>query len=486
MKIKEGESLAYDDVLIEPNYSEILPSSVNTECHFSKNIILKIPLISAAMDTVTESKTAIVMAQLGGIGVIHKNMSIERQSEEINLVKKYESGMIFKPVTLTEDKDLFFANELMGRYKISGFPVVDDRGKLIGIITNRDIRFQKNFKVKVKDVMTSHNLVTAQVGTSLEEAKNILQKHRIEKLPVIDSDNFLKGLITIKDIEKSIEYPNATRDSAGRLRVAAAIGVSESDKERAEALFQAGVDALVVDTAHGHSKAVIEMIKYLKKKYNSVDVVAGNVSTLEACQKLVSVKVDAIKIGVGPGSICTTRIVAGVGVPQLQAVMDCAVFCKESMTPLIADGGIKYSGDIVKALAAGASTVMLGSLLAGTDESPGEMILFQGRAYKVYRGMGSLDAMKLGSKDRYAQGEISEASKLVPEGIEGQIAYRGKLADNIFQLIGGLRSGMGYVGAKNLLELFEKAVFRRITGSALKESHPHGITITKEAPNYKS
>ncbi len=320
MKIKEGESLAYDDVLIEPNYSEILPSLVNTECHFSKNIALKIPLISAAMDTVTESKTAIVMAQLGGIGVIHKNMSIEKQAEEINLVKKYESGMIFKPVTLTEDKDLFFANELMGKYKISGFPVVDEQGKLIGILTNRDIRFQKNFKVKVKDVMTSQNLVTAQVGTSLEEAKNILQKHRIEKLPVVDGHNFLKGLITIKDIEKSIEYPYATRDSAGRLRVAAAIGVSEVDKERAEALFVSGVDALVVDTAHGHSKAVIEMIKYLKKKYNSVDIVAGNVSTLEACQKLVSVKVDAIKIGVGPGSICTTRIVAGVGIPQLSAI----------------------------------------------------------------------------------------------------------------------------------------------------------------------
>lgn len=485
MKIKEGESLAYDDVLIEPNYSEILPSLVNTECHFSKNIALKIPLISAAMDTVTESKTAIVMAQLGGIGVIHKNMSIEKQAEEINLVKKYEWGMIFKPVTLTEDKDLFFANELMGKYKISGFPVVDEQGKLIGILTNRDIRFQKNFKVKVKDVMTSQNLVTAQVGTSLEEAKNILQKHRIEKLPVVDGHNFLKGLITIKDIEKSIEYPYATRDSAGRLRVAAAIGVSEVDKERAEALFVSGVDALVVDTAHGHSKAVIEMIKYLKKKYNSVDIVAGNVSTLEACQKLVSVKVDAIKIG-GAWLICTTRIVAGVGVPQLQAVMDCAPFCQESQTPLIADGGIKYSGDIVKALAAGASTVMLGSLLAGTDESPGEMILFQGRAYKVYRGMGSLDAMKLGSKDRYAQGEVNEATKLVPEGIEGQIAYRGKLADNIFQLIGGLRSGMGNACAKNLAELFAKSVFRRITSSALKESHPHGITITKEAPNYKS
>lgn len=485
MKILSGEGLTYDDVLLAPGYSEVLPSQVETGTYFSKRIKMNIPLCSSAMDTVTEARTAIVMAQLGGIGVIHKNLDPEQQASEVRRVKKYEAGMIQDPVTLSAERDLFYANELMAKYKISGLPVVDESNKLIGIITNRDIRFQKMFKVKVKEVMTSENLVTAPEGTSLEEAKKILQEHRIEKLPVISEEGFLKGLITIKDIEKSIEYPQSNKDSLGRLRVAAAVGVGVQDEERIRLLVEAQVDALVVDSAHGHSKGVIDKLKELKKKYPEIDIIAGNVATEAACEALIEAGADGIKVGVGPGSICTTRVIAGIGVPQLQAVMDCASKCREYGVPLIADGGIKYSGDIVKALGAGASSVMVGSLFAGTDEAPGERILYQGRVYKVYRGMGSMGAMDLGSKDRYGQAEVKDAKKLVAEGIEGQVPYRGSLSENVYQLVGGLRSGMGYVGAKNLEQLHEKAVFRKISSSSLKESHPHDVKMTKEAPNYR-
>jgi len=484
MKIIEEVSLTYDDVLLEPQFSNILPSKVKTETKLSKRIEMNIPLVSAAMDTVTESKVAIVMAQHGGIGVIHKNMDADKQALEVSRVKKYESGMILDPVVLNPEKDLLYADELMAKFKISGFPVVDEENKLIGILTNRDIRFQKNFKTKVKDVMTVKNLVTGFEGINLEEAKKILQDHRIEKLPIINNEGVLKGLITIKDIEKSIEYPHSSKDSMGRLRVAAAIGVQEIDKERAMKLVEAGVDALIVDTAHGHSQGVLNKVEYLKEQYPNVDIIAGNVATKKACEDLIKMGVDGIKIGIGPGSICTTRIVAGIGVPQLQAIIDCAQVCQENEVPFIADGGIKYSGDIVKALAAGASCVMIGSLFAGTDEAPGERVLFQGRAFKVYRGMGSLESMKKGSRDRYAQYGVKD-KKLVPEGIEGQVPYRGRLKENIFQILGGIKSGMGYIGAKDLIELNQKAVFRKISGASLKESHPHDVQITKEAPNYR-
>lgn len=478
-------ALTYDDVLIVPNYSEVLPTEVELRTRFSKNITMNIPIVSSAMDTVTESRTAIVMAQEGGIGVIHKNLTPEEQSFEVEKVKKYESGMILNPFTVTPDQSISDLFELMKKFKISGFPVVDKDQKLVGMITNRDLRFVNDTKKKVKEIMTSKNLVTAPEGTSFEKAKEILQQHRVEKLPVLNSQGQLRGLITIKDIEKTIAYPNANKDRFGRLRVAAACGVGEKEIKRAEALIKAQVDAIVIDTAHGHSKGVVEMIKTIKKMSKDVDVVAGNVATAKACEDLIEAGVDGIKVGIGPGSICTTRVIAGIGVPQMQAIFDCRKACDAADVPFIADGGIKYSGDIVKALAGGASTVMIGSLFAGTDEAPGEMVLYQGRAYKMYRGMGSLGAMERGSKDRYGQSAVEEVSKLVPEGIEGQVPYRGSLANNLFHLIGGLRSGMGYVGAGTMKELKERAKFIKITSASLKESHPHDVIITKEAPNYR-
>jgi IMP dehydrogenase len=477
-------ALTYEDVLIKPGYSAVLPHEVSLKSQFSRRILLHTPLISAAMDTVTENQTAIVMAQEGGLGVIHKNMSIEDQAFEVEKVKKYESGMIIDPITIAPEAQLLEVLEITKRYKISGVPVVDSKSKkLVGIITNRDMRFETNFGQKVSDVMTKDQLVTTAEGTTLEEAKAVLQKHRIEKLPVVDKEGRLKGLITIKDIQKSITYPNSNKDSFGRLRVAAAIGVGDQEYFRAEALAKRQCDAIIIDTAHGHSKGVVEMLRTLKQKFPHVDIVVGNVATAKACEMLIENGADAIKIGIGPGSICTTRIVAGVGVPQMQALIDCRPVCQAHHIPFIADGGIKFSGDITKALAVGAQSVMIGSLFAGTDESPGEMILFQGRSYKVYRGMGSLGAMALGSKDRYGQGTIKSLDKLVPEGIEGQVPYRGSLSSNIFQLLGGLRSGMGYVGAMNLKELHEKAEFIVISSASLRESHPHDVMVTKESPN---
>lgn len=478
-------SYTYDDVLIRPGYSEVLPGEVLLGSRFSQNISLKIPLVSAAMDTVTEAPTAIVMAQWGGIGVIHKNLSPEDQSREVEKVKKYEAGMILDPITIGPEESLAQVAELRKIYKITGMPVVDEKKKLVGILTGRDMQFESNLFQKVKDIMTpKERLITAKEGISLEEAKKILHKHRIEKLPVVDGEGKLKGLITIRDIKKSILFPDANKDQLGRLRVAAAIGVGEKELKRAEFLAQAEVDALVVDTAHGHSQGVLQMVSLLRKKYPSLDIVAGNVATKEACEALILAGAQGVKVGIGPGSICTTRVVSGVGVPQMSAVWECAEACRKKNIPFIADGGIKYSGDIVKALAGGASSVMIGSLFAGTDESPGETVLYQGRSYKVYRGMGSLGAMARGSKDRYGQALVEEASKLVPEGIEGQVPYRGSLASNLFQMCGGIRSGMGYVGAKNLIELQEKAQFTVISEASLREGHPHDIVITKEAPNY--
>jgi IMP dehydrogenase len=478
-------ALTYDDVLIVPNYSEVLPTEVELKTKFSKNITMNIPIVSSAMDTVTESRTAITMAQEGGIGVIHKNFTPEEQAFEVEKVKKYESGMILDPFTVTPDQSINAIFELKKKYKISGFPVVDNEKKLVGMITNRDLRFVSDTSKKVKDIMTSNNLVTAPEGTSFEKAKEILQQHRVEKLPVLNAKGQLKGLITIKDIEKTIAYPLANKDQFGRLRVAAACGVGEKEVARAEALIKAGVDAIVIDTAHGHSKGVIEMVKIVKKMAANVDVVAGNVATSKACEDLIKAGVDGIKVGIGPGSICTTRVIAGIGVPQMQAVLDCKSPCEKAGVPFIADGGIKYSGDIVKALAGGASSVMIGSLFAGTDEAPGEMVLYQGRAYKMYRGMGSIGAMEKGSKDRYGQSAVEEIGKLVPEGIEGQVPYRGSLANNLFHLVGGVRSGMGYVGAETIAQLKERSQFIKITAASLKESHPHDVTITKEAPNYR-
>lgn len=481
----QDSALTYDDVLIVPNYSEVLPTEVQLKTKFSKNISMNIPIVSSAMDTVTESRTAIVMAQEGGIGVIHKNMTPEEQAFEVEKVKKYESGMIIDPFTVTPDQKISDLFDLMKKYKISGFPVVDGNKKLVGMITNRDLRFISDTTKKVKDVMTSKNLVTAPEGTSFAKAKEILQNHRVEKLPVVNEEGKLRGLITIKDIEKTIAYPNSNKDQFGRLRVAAACGVGDKELKRVEILIKAQVDAIVVDTAHGHSKGVIEMVKAIKKLNTSVDVVAGNVATAKACEDLIAAGVDGIKVGIGPGSICTTRVIAGIGVPQMQAIFDCKPVCEKADVPFIADGGIKFSGDIFKALAGGASTVMIGSLFAGTDEAPGEMVLYQGRAYKMYRGMGSLGAMEKGSKDRYGQSAVEEMSKLVPEGIEGQVPYRGSLSNNLFHLVGGVRSGMGYVGAGTMDELHKKAKFIKITAASLKESHPHDVIITKEAPNYR-
>ncbi len=478
--------LTYDDVLIKPGYSQILPSETELRTSFSRNLKMNMPLVSAAMDSVTESKTAIVMAQKGGVGVIHKNFSIEQQCDEIRKVKKYEAGMILDPVTVHPDATLHKVKELREKYNITGLPVVDNNKVIKGIITNRDMMFEDNLDQRVKDVMTGGDrLVTTTMESTMEICKQLLRKNKIEKLPVVDAKGRLVGLVTIRDIQRTINHPYANKDGQGRLVVAAAIGVGKREEERAIALAEASVDALVVDTAHGHSKGVIEMVKHLKNILPKIDIVAGNVATAQACEDLIKAGADAIKVGIGPGSICTTRVIAGVGVPQLGAVMDCAKICSKNRIPLIADGGVKFSGDIVKALAGGANSVMIGSLFAGTDETPGETILYKGRTYKVYRGMGSLGAMSMGSKDRYGQGHVEDISKLVPEGIEGQVPYRGPLDRSIYQLLGGLRSGMGYVGAATLSELREKAVFIKISAASLREGHPHDVRITKEAPNYQ-
>ena len=479
MKIR-ARALTFEDVLLVPAYSEILPKEVSLQTKFSKNITLNSPLVSAAMDTVTEYRTAIAMARVGGIGIIHKNMDINSQVAQIKKVKKSESGVIIDPIFISPEATLMQAKAITANYKISGVPVVDDSGILIGILTNRDMRFETDLNRLVKEVMTKAPLITAQVGTSLEEARNIMNKHKIEKLPIVNEKGILKGLITIKDIQKRIEYPHSNKDDFGRLRVGAAIGVFQYD--RAKALVDAGVDVLVLDSAHGHSRGILETIKEIKK-HLVVDIVAGNVATKEGAKALIEAGADGVKVGIGPGSICTTRIAAGVGVPQITAIADVAEICNQEGIPLIADGGIKYSGDIAKALAAGASSVMIGSMLAGTEESPGETIIYQGRQYKSYRGMGSLGAMNKGSADRYFQ-EGTAQEKLVPEGIEGRVPYRGKIADVIHQMLGGLRSSMGYLGSKDIPTLWEKAEFVEITQSGLRESHVHDVMITKEAPNY--
>jgi IMP dehydrogenase len=476
------EALTFDDVLLVPSKSEFLPYEANISTKLVKDIYLNIPIVSSAMDTVTEAKLAIALAQEGGLGFIHRNMSINDQAEEVDKVKRSESGMIVDPITISADKKVKDALELMTKFKISGVPVTD-KGKLVGIITNRDLRFVEDKEALIDDYMTKRNLVVAPVGITLDEAKGHLQKHKIEKLLVVDEEFNLKGLITIKDINKKIMYPNATKDKLGRLRVGAAIGVGEMELDRTKALIEAKVDTLAIDTAHGHSVGVIEMIRKVKNAYPDIPLIAGNVATAEGVRELINAGADCIKVGVGPGSICTTRIVSGAGVPQITAIMDCSTEAKKYNIPVIADGGIKYSGDIVKALAAGADTVMIGSLFAGTTESPGEIELFQGRSYKVYRGMGSVAAMKQGSASRYGQSE-GEENKLVPEGIEGRVHYKGDLSHTVYQLVGGLKSGMGYTGSKTIKELHEKACFYRITGAGLKESHVHDVIITKEAPNY--
>ncbi len=475
-----NKALTFEDILLIPAYSEVIPKEVSTQSMLTRNISLNIPFVSAAMDTVTEHKSAIAMARLGGIGIIHKNMDIESQVKEIRRVKKSESGIINDPVFITADKTLYDAEQIMQTYSISGVPVVDSNKCLIGILTNRDTRFETDFSKLVGDVMTKSPLITANVGISLDKAKDIMHKNRIEKLPLIDENNVLHGLITIKDIQKCIEYPNANKDSLGRLRVGAAVGVNQI--ERASALVAAGVDVLVLDSAHGHSKNVINTLKEIKSKLD-VDVIVGNVVTGEATKDLILAGADAIKVGIGPGSICTTRIIAGVGMPQVSAIDGCARVAKEYQIPIIADGGIKYSGDVAKALAVGASSVMIGSLLAGTEESPGDLVIFQGRQYKSYRGMGSIGAMQRGSSDRYFQ-EGTAQEKLVPEGIEGRVPYRGKIASVLHQLVGGLRSCMGYLGAKDIPTLWEHARIVEITSAGLRESHVHDVVITKEAPNY--
>ncbi|MBE9503001.1 MAG: IMP dehydrogenase [Proteobacteria bacterium] len=480
-KIRSG--LTFDDVLLQPAQSDVLPREVDTSTFLTRQIKLHIPIVSSAMDTVTEARLAITMAQEGGLGIIHKNLSIEEQAMEVDKVKKSESGMIVDPITIAPDQHIYDAVEIMKKYKISGVPVTK-KGKLLGILTNRDLRFEKNLYLKIEDVMTKENLVTVPEGTTLEESKDILHKHRIEKLLVVDDKGNLKGLITIKDIEKSIRYPHSCKDHLGRLRVGAAIGVGADRDERLSALLNAGADVIAIDTAHGHSKSVLEAVKEIKKSFPQCQLIAGNIATAEAAKDLIKAGVDAIKVGIGPGSICTTRIIAGVGTPQLTAIADCSAEAKKHDIPVIADGGIKYSGDIAKAIAAGASSVMIGSLFAGTDESPGETVLYQGRTYKVYRGMGSIGAMKEGSKDRYFQDQVDNEVKLVPEGIEGRVSYRGPLSSSIHQLVGGLRAGMGYTGCSNIEELKTKATFIRISNAGLRESHVHDVNITKEAPNY--
>ena len=478
--VKEG--LTFDDVLLIPAKSDVLPGEVKLGSRLAKDIMLNTPLLTAAMDTVTETKMAIAIAREGGIGVIHKNMSIEAQAEEVDKVKRSENGVIVNPFSLGPDHLVTDANELMGKFKISGVPIVEN-GKLVGILTNRDLRFLTDFNIKIKEVMTKDHLVTAPVGTTLQQAQEILRQHKIEKLPLIDDNGVLKGLITIKDIEKAVQFPHSARDKSGRLLCAAAIGVTGDVLERAGALVNAQVDALVLDSAHGHSQGILDCVRKVKKAFPDVALIAGNIATAAAAEKLIEAGADCLKVGIGPGSICTTRLVAGIGVPQITAVYDVACVAQKYDIPVIADGGIKYSGDIVKALAAGASTVMLGSLLAGCEEAPGESEIYQGRQFKVYRGMGSLAAMAKGSKDRYFQ---QNNQKLVPEGVEGRVPFKGALSDTVYQLVGGIRSGMGYCGCETIQDLHEKAQFVKITGAGLKESHPHDIYITKEAPNYSA
>ena len=477
------EALTFDDVLLLPAYSEVLPRDVDIKTKFSRNITLNAPIVSAAMDTVTDAGLAIAIAREGGIGVIHKNMSIERQAQQVKQVKRAENGMIIDPITISKNHTVGDALSLMKQYKIGGIPVVEKGNKLIGIVTNRDLRFELNFDHKISEIMTKENLVTTSQSTNLEQAAHILQQHKIEKLLVVDDNYKLVGLITYKDITKAKDRPNSCKDAKGRLRVAAGVGVTADTMERIKALYDAGVDAIVIDTAHGHSKGVIDTLKKAKKSFKDVDFVIGNIATIQAAVDLVAAGADAVKVGIGPGSICTTRIIAGVGVPQLSAIYNIADALKATNVPVIADGGIRYSGDIVKAIAAGASSVMIGSLFAGVDESPGETIIYQGRKYKAYRGMGSVEAMQAGSKDRYFQDVEDDINKLVPEGISARVAYKGHLSEVIYQQLGGLRAGMGYCGAKNIKELNE-AKFVKITGAGITENHPHDVTITREAPNY--
>ena len=475
-----GEGITFDDVLLVPQYSEVTPNMVDISTHLTKSIILNIPLMSAAMDTVTEHRMAIAMARQGGIGIIHKNMSVEQQAEEVDKVKRSENGVITDPFYLSPEHTLQDANDLMAKFRISGVPITEGR-KLVGIITNRDLKFETDFSKKIKECMTSEGLITAPEGITMEEAKAILAKGRIEKLPIVDKDFNLKGLVTIKDIEKQIKYPLSAKDSRGRLLCGAGVGITKNMMERVAALVEAHVDCIVVDSAHGHSRNILNAVRKIKEKFPELQVIAGNVATGEATRALIEAGADCVKVGIGPGSICTTRIVAGIGVPQITAIMDCYEVAKEYGIPIIADGGIKFSGEITKSIAAGANVCMMGSLLAGCDEAPGEFELFQGRRYKVYRGMGSIAAMENGSKDRYFQ---TDAKKLVPEGVEGRVAAKGSVEDTIFQMVGGLRSGMGYCGCPTIEDLKEKGRFMKISAAALKESHPHDIHITKEAPNY--
>jgi IMP dehydrogenase len=478
------ERLTFDDVLLVPAFSEVLPKEVDVSTPLTRTIRLNIPLVSAAMDTVTESRTAICMAQEGGIGIIHRNMPVSAQAIEVDKVKKSESGMILNPITMGPEQKIYEALEIMKKYRISGVPITKN-GKLVGILTNRDLRFERRLDETISAVMTKDRLVTVPVGTTLEASKDILHKNRIEKLLVVDEQNNLKGLITIKDIEKMRKYPNSCKDPLGRLRVGAAIGPGKDREARTDALIKAGVDVLVLDTAHGHSRDVLDAIRDTKENFPDCQLIGGNVATREGALDLIKAGVDAVKVGVGPGSICTTRVIAGVGIPQLSAIIETSQVSERHEVPVVADGGIKFSGDITKAIAAGARSVMIGNLFAGTDESPGEIVLYQGRSYKVYRGMGSIEAMKEGSKDRYFQGDVESEAKLVPEGIEGRVPYRGVLSDSVQQLIGGMKAGMGYLGAKTVQELQQKAKFIRITSSGLKESHVHDVIITKEAPNYR-
>ncbi len=483
IKLPPEEAYSFDDVLLIPGYSDVLPKDVNVNTRLTKNLTLNIPIVSAAMDTVTEARTSIGMAREGGLGFIHRNMSIKSQVLEVAKVKKSESGMIIDPVTVHPDQPVHEVLKLMEEYRISGLPVTKG-DQLVGIVTNRDLRFETNMEKKVSEVMTRENLVTVSEGITLEDSKKLLHKHRIEKLLVVDKNGRLTGMITIKDIEKIKKYPNACKDSMGRLRVGAAVGVGPDMEERAEALLKAGVDVILIDTSHGHSKNVIDAVKILKSNFDNIELIAGNVGTSKGADDLVKAGVDGVKIGIGPGSICTTRIVAGIGIPQVTGIMNCRSISNKTGVPLIADGGIKFSGDITKAIGAGAHVVMIGGLFAGTEESPGESIFFKGRSYKLYRGMGSIEAMKKGSKDRYYQSEEIENDKLVPEGIVGRVPYKGSLSANVFQLVGGLRAGMGYVGCQTIEELREKARFVKITAAGLRESHVHDVIITKEAPNY--
>jgi IMP dehydrogenase len=487
-------ALTFDDVLLVPRHSDVLPNQVDVSTRLTRNIRLNVPIASAAMDTVTESGLAIAMAQHGGIGVIHKNLSIEEQASEVDRVKRSESGMIVNPITLSPTNRIYEALDLMKKFSISGVPITEDgskEGRLVGILTNRDLRFETNISRPIADVMTRENLITVPVGTTLDAAREILHKHKVEKLLVVDRDYRLKGLITVKDIQKAVKYPNASKDSLGRLRCGAAIGVARDTMERADALVAANVDALVVDTAHGHAQGVLDMVRQIRRRFSGVDLIAGNVATAEATEALIALGVDAVKVGIGAGSICTTRIIAGIGVPMITSVMECARAAAPHDIPVIADGGIRFSGDVTKAIAVGASTVMIGNLFAGTDESPGELILYQGRSFKEYRGMGSIGAMRRGSRDRYFQDEFNldapgGTDKLVPEGIEGRVAHKGSVAGLIYQLVGGLRAGMGYCGCKNIATLQREARLIRITAAGVRESHVHDVAITKEAPNYRS